>query len=187
MIRVVIGSIVGGLAQWLVGFLFWGTPLAGLAFKVAGEAQNAAVQAALAQNLTTTGTGTYFVPWPDSASGTILHGRGPVALIQFNTQGFPTMEPGALLGGLIASIVTILLLGIALYAIADRVTDFASRAKLVVLGAVAATLYFVWSVPIYNFYLPWPYHVYSGIADLLGLVAGGLVLARWFLPGARLR
>lgn len=182
MVRILIGSILGGLAQWVVGAIFWGTPLGKLAFHVAGDAQNAAVQQILAQNLTPTGTGTYYVPWPDSAQGTVLHGRGPVALIHFNTSGFPVMNGTALIEGLILSIVSILLIGLALHAVAGRVQDFASRVKLVVLFSVATTLYFTIGQPVFNYYMPWGYFIYLAISQLLGLIAGGLVLVWWFLP-----
>jgi len=182
MVRILIGSIVGGLAQWIVGAIFWGTPLGKLAFRVADDAANANVQQALAQNLTPTGTGTYYVPWPDTAQGTVLHGKGPVALVHFNTSGFPIMNGTSLIEGLILSIVSILLIGLALHAIAARVQDFTSRAKIVILFAVAATLYFTIAEPVFNYYLPWGYFVYLALSQLLGLIAGGLVLVRWFMP-----
>jgi hypothetical protein len=184
MIRIVIGSVVGGLLQFLVGFLFWGTPLTYFAFSTTGDAQYATVQAALAQNLTTTGTGTYFVPMPDTAQAAVLHGKGPVALIFFNTGGFPQMMPSALIAGLILSIVSMLLLGLALHTVAARVPDFASRAKIVVLASVAIVGYSIIGQPIYNFYMPWGYWIYLAISLLFGFVAGGLVLARWFVPFA---
>ena len=184
MVRILIGSIVGGLAQWIVGAIFWGTPLSKLAFHVAPDPANANVQLALAQNLAPTGTGTYYVPWPDSAEGTILHGKGPVALIHFNMSGFPLMSGTALIEGLILSIVSILLIGLALHAIGSRVQDFASRAKLVILFAVAATLYFTLGQPIFNYYMPWGYFIYLALSQVLGLIAGGLVLVRWFMPAA---
>jgi hypothetical protein len=182
MVRILIGSVLGGLAQWLVGALFWGTPLAKIVFRVAGDTENAAVQQALAQYLAPTGTGTYYIPWPDSAGGTVLHGKGPVALIQFNTSGFPVMDGTALVEGLILSIISILLIGLALHAIGGRVQDFASRAKLVLLFAVATTLYFTIAQPVFNYYMPWPYFIYLALSQVLGLIVGGLVLVRWFMP-----
>jgi hypothetical protein len=184
MVRIILGSIVGGLAQFIIGFLFWGTPLARLAYKVAPDPQGAAVQTALAQNLTPTGSGTYYIPWPDTAQGTVLHGKGPVALIFYNTGGFPQVEPSSLVVGLILSIVTMLLLGVALNTVAARVTDFASRARLVVLAGVATVLYFTVATPVYDFFMPFGWWIYSAIAQLVGFVVGGLVLARWFVPHA---
>jgi hypothetical protein len=184
MIRILIGSILGGLAQFFMGAIFWATPLSRIAVTVAPDAQNAAVQTALAQNLTATGTGTYYIPWPDTAQGTVLHGRGPVSLVFFNTNGFPTMPPSALIGGLVLSIVSILLLGLALHAVADRVTDFASRMRLVMLASVGVTLYSVIGQPIYNCYMPWGYWVYLAISLIVGFAAGGFVLTKWFVPHA---
>ena len=182
MIRLVIGSILGGLAQFFVGFVFWGTPLGKIPFTVASDAANADVQAALARNLTATGTGTYFVPWPDTAQGTTLFGHGPVALIQFNTSGFPMMMTSALVAGLILSIVSTFLLGLALYAVAPRVPEFATRARIVVLVSVATVLYFTLSMPVYNYYMPAGYFIYLAISQLVGLIVAGLIVARWFLP-----
>jgi hypothetical protein len=184
MVRIVIGSVVGGLAQWIIGAIFWATPLSRIAFHVAGDSANANVQLALAQNLTPTGTGTYYVPWPDTAQGTIMHGHGPVALIHFNTSGFALMDSASLIEGLILSIVSILLIGLALQTVGGRVQDFASRAKLVLLFAVAATLYFTIGQPVFNYYMPWGYFLYLGLSQVVGLAAGGLVLVRWFMPNS---
>ncbi|MBW8745598.1 MAG: hypothetical protein JF628_14900 [Sphingomonas sp.] len=182
MVRILIGSIVGGLAQWIVGAIFWATPLSRIAFHVANDTANAGVQQALAQYLTPTGTGTYYVPWPDTSQGTILHGRGPVAMIHFNISGFPLMDSTSLVEGLILSIVSILLIGLALHAIGGRVQDFASRAKLVILFSVAAALYFTVGQPVFNYFMPWGYFLYLALSQVLGLIAGGLVLVRWFMP-----
>jgi len=92
------------------------------------------------------------------------------------------MDGTALIEGLILSIISILLIGLALHAIGDRVQDFASRAKLVVLFAVATTLYFTIAQPVFNYYMPWPYFIYLALSQVLGLVVGGLVLVRWFMP-----
>jgi hypothetical protein len=184
MVRIIIGSIVGGFVQFVIGALFWATPLSRIVFSVVPDAQQAAVQNALAQNLTATGTGTYFVPWPETAQGTILHGRGPVALVFFNTSGFPLMVPSAMIGGLILSIVSIFLLGLALHAVAERVTDFASRMKIIVFASLGVTLYAILGQPTYNFFMPWGYWVYLAISLIVGFVVGGLVLAKWFVPHA---
>ena len=183
MIRLVIGSILGGLAQFFVGFLFWGTPLSAIAFSQAGDGQNAAVQQALAQNLTPTGTGTYLVPAPSTQAGTTLFGQGPIATVHYNVSGFPVVDAPALIVGLVMSIIAALLIGLALYAIASRVTDFATRARVVILFAVAAVFYLDLGQPVFNHY-GWRYFIYLALGDVLGLIAAGLVIARWFLPTA---
>ncbi|MEA3041489.1 MAG: hypothetical protein QOC65_978, partial [Sphingomonadales bacterium] len=50
--RTLIGGIVAGIILFVTGFIFWATPLGQLAYKTAPDAQGAAVQLSLAQNLT---------------------------------------------------------------------------------------------------------------------------------------
>lgn len=182
MIRLAIGSILGGIAQFLIGFLCWGTPLGRIPFANLTDGQSADLQAALARNLTISGTGTYLVPAHDTAQGTVLFGHGPVAMILFNTHGFPLMVTSALVGGLILSIIATFLLALALHAVADRVPEFATRMRIVVLVSVATALYFTVSQPVYNYYMPWGYFVYLGVTEAIALIVAGFVVVKWFLP-----
>lgn len=181
MARTVIGGLLGGLALYLVGFLFWGTPLSGIAFARAGEAQSAAVQNALAQNLTQSGTGTYMIPDMGTQQGTTLFGQGPIATVHFNTSGFAAVDSSSLIAGLILALVSGVLLAFALRVIGGRIVSFGERAQVIVLAALAITLYLDIGQPIFNHY-GWTYFVYGFVADFLGFVACGLVIARWFLP-----
>jgi len=178
MIRIFIGSIVAGLVQFIVGAIAWVSPLGGLAFKNLDDARTAQVQSALSATLTATGTGTYFVPSPETAAGTEMLGKGPVALIHFNTSGFPPMEPGALLTGLIMSIVMMLLVGLAV----QRLPDFASRLRTTILFGVATVLYFIVTLPVYNIYMPWTWWVFLGVQEFVAFMLGAFVMLRWFMP-----
>ncbi len=177
MIRIVLGSIVAGLIQFLVGALAWATPLGRLAFTRAGAPATADLQQALARTLTETGTGTYFIPQPDTPGGTVLLGRGPVALIHFNTDGFAPMMPGALLTGLVMSIATMFLIGVALsFVRADR------RIAVLLLFAVATVGYFIASLPVYNFYMPWNWWMYLAVEEFIAFTLGAVVMVRFFIP-----
>lgn len=178
MFRIFIGSLVAGLVQFIVGAIAWVSPLGALAFKNLGDTQTAQVQAALASGLTETGSGTYFIPSPETASGTVLLGKGPVALIHFNTHGFPPMNTIALAIGLVLSIVTMLLVGIAV----RQLPDFASRMRTTALFAVATVLYFILSLPVYNFYLPWDWWIFLGVQEFVAFALGAFVLLRFFMP-----
>jgi hypothetical protein len=170
--------------MYLVGFLFWGTPLANLAFRTVGDGQSAAVQAALAQNLTAAGTGTYSIPSTATGQGTVLFGKGPIATVHFNTSGFPAVDTSALLGGLVLALVAGVIFAAALGIVAKWVPTFADRARAGILFALAVTLYLDLGQPIFNHYGP-GYFIYTFLADLLGFVAAALVIARWFLPAPR--
>ena len=105
-------------------------------------------------------------------------GKGPVALIMFNTQGFPVMDPTALLTGLGLSVAMLFLIGIAL----SMIDGFAQRMQALVLIAVATTLYFIFAIPVFNSYMPWAWWIYLGVECLIALIVGGFVMLRWFMP-----
>src|SRR4051812_47393562 len=116
MVRTIIGGLVGGLILFVVGFVFWGSPLGEIPFNHAGDAQSAAVQLSLAQNLTQTGTGAYVIPAHQSAEGAVLYARGPIATVYFNTMGYSPDDMSMLLPGLILALVSGLLMAFGLAA-----------------------------------------------------------------------
>ena len=131
----------------------------------------------MARALTESGTGVYIVPSPTTAEGTVLYGRGPVAQVFFNSSGYPVTDQSALIGGFILSLVVGVLIALALRAAA---ADFAGRARLVVLFALAAVLWLHIGQPVFN-HAPWGYFLYLAFSDFVGLVAAGLIAARWFM------
>jgi hypothetical protein len=171
--------------MYLVGFLFWGTPLSAIALSSAGAKQDAAVQAALAQNLTLSGTGTYSIPAAGTGQGTVLFGKGPIATIHFNASGFPVVDTNALIGGLVLALIAGVIIAIALDFVARVVPAFADRAKIAILFALAVTFYLDIGQPMFNHY-GYRYFIYLFFADFLGFVAAALVITRWFLPKARI-
>lgn len=181
MAKTLLGGVLAGVALYLVGFLFWGTPLSQLAFNKLSDPQVAVAHQALAQTLTPTGTGAYLIPAPDTAGGSVLYGKGPVAMVHFNSSGFPVVDSGALGAGLVLALVTGLLIAFALGTVATRVPDFYSRARLVILFALAITLYTEIGQPIFN-HFGFGYWIYLFIGDFVGLTVAGLIVARWFLP-----
>ncbi|WCT72553.1 hypothetical protein PQ455_13015 [Sphingomonas naphthae] len=182
IVRLILGSLIGAVAMFFVGFLFWVTPLANLAYTTAPDNAAAATQTALAQNLTATGTGTYMIPSPSgSAANTVLYGRGPIATIHFNTAGFPVDDAAGMISGYIHNVIVALMMGFALYGIAGRVTDFASRAKVLVLITLAGATFAHLGTPIW-LHFDWAWAIFSFVSDVAMLLAGGLVIARWFLP-----
>lgn len=178
MIRIVIGAILGGLAQFIVGAIAWTTIANSIAYKHLTDATMGDLHVSLARTLSPTGTGTYFIPDPSTPAATALFGRGPVALIFFNASGFPMMKPSALLVGLILSIGMLLLVGLAL----RHVRGFAEKLQVAGLFGVATVVYFVLSLPVYNFYMPWSWWVFLAIQELLAFAAGAFILIRWFMP-----
>lgn len=178
-IRAVIGSLLGALAMFAVGFVFWGSPLMKIAYAGASEQQNAAVQLALAANLPHTGR--YIVPDPNTRGGTVLYGKGPIATIDYNTSGFSTADPSAMVGGYVQEVVVSLMIAFSLFAVAGRVTDFESRFRLAVGLTSAATVMIALSDPIFG-HTGWGFAIYNVVADSTMLAASAFVITRWFLP-----
>lgn len=179
MVRILIGSVAGGVAMFIVGFLFWATPLQYLGFSNAGDTQNAAIQLSLAQNLPHTGR--YIVPNPMTPVGGNGYTKGPIAAIDYNSRGYSTADPAAMIGGFVQEIIVSLMIGLSLLGVARRVTDFLSRARLAIGLSAAATVMIVLGDPIWM-HADWRYAIYALIADLAMLAASSLVITRWFLP-----
>ena len=179
VIRAVIGGLVGAVAMFITGFVFWASPLNHLAYSSIDEAKSAAVQNALAVNLPHTGH--YEVPDSNTPGGTVLYGRGPVATIDYNSQGFSTSEPATMIGGFVQEAAASLMIAFSLFAISARVPDFGARFRVGVGLVAAATVMITLSDPIFR-HGPLGFAVYNLIACLAMLTASTFVITRWFLP-----
>lgn len=181
MARALLGGILGGVAMWFVGFIFWGTPLSRIAISVAPDSANAAIQSVLAAQLGPTGTGVYSVPWAGTQAGSYLYAQGPTAMIHFNTHGFAVVDSTSLIGGLVLGIVAAVLVAFALRTVSAGLS-FAQRLTLVGLFAVAIPAYTDLGQIIFN-HAPAGYFIYLFVSDLLSFLAAGAIIA-WLLPKA---
>lgn len=178
--RTILGGLIGGVILFVVGFIFWATPLSEIAHKRTGDNESAAVQLALARNLTQAGgTGTYIIPNSGTAQGTVLYGQGPVATVHFNTDGFPVDDMSMILVGFIFALVSGLIMAFGLSAVSDR--GFPAMARLVILFSLAVTTWTILAQPVFN-HFGWTYWVYSFIAETMALLLAGLAIARWLVP-----
>lgn len=182
MVRSFIGGLVAGVVMFFIGFVFWGTPLAEIAFNKANDSDSAVVQNALAQGLTQTGTGTYLIPTPNTQAGTVAYGRGPIATVHFNTAGFAANDLSMMLPGVIFALVSGLLMSFGIGAV-SRENSFAQIAQLVVLFSFGTTIWTILAQPVFNNY-GWTYWIYFFVTESLAFVAAGLIIARWFVPKA---
>jgi hypothetical protein len=181
MIRTVIGGLVGGIIIFVIGFIFWATPLGEIPYSKADEAQNAAVQASLAKNLTASGTGAYIIPAHNSAEGAVLYARGPIATVHYNTRGYSPDDMSMILPGFIVALIAGLLMAFGLAAVGGGGRSFTSLAKLVVCFSLGFTVWEYLGSPIFN-HFGWGYWIYAFIAESVSLIVAGLVIARWFMP-----
>ncbi|MEA3029555.1 MAG: hypothetical protein QOG13_880 [Sphingomonadales bacterium] len=183
MVRTFIGGIVGGAILFVTGFIFWATPLGEIPYHHADDTRSAAIQLALNQNLTPTGTGAYIIPSHGTAQGSIAYGQGPIATVYFNTIGYPTEDMSMLLPGFILALVSGLLMAFGLAAVGGGGRSFSSTAQLVVLFSLGFCVWEYLATPVFN-HFGWRYWIYAFTAESVSLILAGLVIARWFLPGA---
>jgi hypothetical protein len=184
MIRTVIGGLVGGVIIFIMGFIFWGSPLGTIPFSQAGDPQGAAVQTSLAQNLTPGGSGTYLIPDPRTREGAELYAKGPVATVSYNTAGFPPEDMSMLLPGFILAVVAGMLMAFGLASVGGGGRSFANVARLVVLYTFGFTVWECLTNPIFM-HADWRFWIYSFVAESISFILAGLVIARWFMPHYR--
>jgi hypothetical protein len=175
MRRLILGSVLAGLAMWIVGFIFWGPLLGWIPFSVTPDANAAVLQAALKANLGPTGTGVYAIPSPMTTQGTGLYAAGPVALVHYIDRGFPALDSMALIWGLALAIVCAFIAGIALRTVPGGL-DYPRRLRLVAFFAVAIAGYSDIGQPVFN-HAPWGYFIYLFVSDVASWLAAGAVLA----------
>lgn len=178
--RALVGAVAAAVAMFIIGFIFFATPLYKLGSSTVDNAQAAAVQQSLAANLPKTGT--YFVPGGDTPEQTVMYGRGPVATIHYNTSGFSSADPGVMLGGFVHMLVVALLMAAALGTVSRYVPRFGDRVRLLVLSVLAAIIFTRLGEPIWYHY-DWGHAIYLLIAESLSLIVAGLIILK-LLPVA---
>ena len=184
MVRTVIGGLVGGIIIFVMGFIFWGSPLGAIPFSHASDPQSAAVQTSLAQNLTPGGSGTYLIPDPRTREGAELYAKGPVATVSYNTAGYPPEDMGMLLPGFVLAVVAGMLMAFGLASVGGGGRSFANVARLVVLYTLGFTVWECLTNPIFM-HADWRFWIYSFVVESVSFILAGLVIARWFMPRYR--
>ena len=175
MVRAIIGALLGAIAMFIIGFIFFATPLYKLAAANLDDNQAAAVQQVLAANLVHTGT--YFVPEAGTRAQAEMYSRGPVATVHYNMRGFSPVDPGMLAEGFIHMLIVTLLSALALYWLSRRVTAFDEQIKIAGVAIIAAAVFMRLGEPIWYHY-DWPWAVYNFIADSVSLGAAALIILK---------
>lgn len=181
MIRVVIGAVAAAVAMFIIGFLFFATPLGNIPVSQIDDEGAAAIQQALAEHIGADGPAAYVVPGIIGEAQQVQYINGPIAMVHYNPNGFALGDANAMLGGFIQLLVTALLLGAALYGLSGHVREFSERLKILILFALAASVFMHLGNPVW-WHQGWVFHGYLFVADLVSFIVGGTIIARWFLP-----
>jgi hypothetical protein len=175
MSRVLIGSVVSGIAVFLWGFVFWGiSPLA--YSSLSRTTDDAAAGRALTDHLPQTGT--YFIPGqhnpPDVQKS--LFEAGPVAVIFFTREGKPMTSGIQMAQALLHSIAISLIVAIALFLLGDSTLGYGNRVRLIAIVGLASALmaplaHMIW------WYFPAGWQLWNALYQAVAWLIMGLVLA----------
>jgi hypothetical protein len=168
MRSIAVGGIIAAIVMFALGFLFFGV-LGTMMYAPLGADDAATVQAMLGSNLPATGS--YMVPTDEAAWMT-----GPSAVIDYVAAGGAPSMPMAMGMGYVHFLLSALLFGYGLRAVGG---DFARQARVVLWFGLGAAVFMHLGDPIwYGF--AWRQTLFEFVADAVMMIAGGLVLARWF-------
>jgi hypothetical protein len=170
-----VGAVAAAVAMFILGFIFFSTPVANIARAGLDDNQAAAVQQSLAANLPATGT--YFVPYPDTPAQNVMYSRGPIATVHYNSRGFATADPTVMVGGFIHFLVVALLMAAGLYTLSRYVLPFGEQMKLLILGVAGAVVFMRLRDPIW-YHHGWGHAIYLLIADTVILLVAGFIILK---------
>ncbi len=180
MIRLLIGSLVAAAATFMLGFVFFATPVAEFGYKTASPESQKVVQDALR---TMGETGTYYVPYGTTAEAVAMHEAGPTAIVKVNMRGGPPSDPVVLGQGFLHMAISMLVLGLFLWVLRAALPTFASRVLPVLFLAAVAAIWARLGEPIW-WRTDWANAVYTAGTDFASLAVGGLIMAL-FVPRPR--
>jgi hypothetical protein len=181
MARAMLGAVAAAVAMFILGFIFFATPLQNLAVDKLDDTRAAAVQQALNANLQRTGT--YFVPDPDTPQQSVMYGTGGVATIHYNSAGFAASDTTSMIGGFVHMLIVTILMAVGLYALSRHAPAFADQIKLLVLGVAGAAVFMRLGEPVW-YHHDWGHAIYMFLADAISLIVAGVVILK-LLPRDR--
>jgi hypothetical protein len=179
--RALIGAVAAAVAMFIIGFIFFATPIYKLGTGTLDNSRAAAVQQSLASNIPETGT--YFVPSADTPEQTVMYGRGPVATVHYNASGFSVADPGVMIGGFVHMLIAALLLAVALYTLSAYVSRFSDQVRIMVLAVLAGTVFTRLGQPIW-YHHDWTHAIYLLVVESLSLIVAGFIILK-LLPRTR--
>lgn len=168
MRSIAVGGLAAAIVMFVLGFMFFGL-LGTQAFAPVAPETAVELQEAIAGILPATGT--YMIPPNDEAWM-----AGPSAVVNYVAAGGAPDMTTAMIEGFLHFLVVALLMAAALRAVGG---DFGRQAKVVLWFSLAAAVFTRLGDPIW-FGFALRNSLFAFVADAVMMIAGGLVLARWF-------
>jgi hypothetical protein len=175
MARALVGAVAAAVAMFILGFIFFATPLRNVAIGELDDGQAAAVQQSLNANIQRTGT--YYVPDPDTPQQSVMYGKGGVATIHYNSGGFAAADTTSMAGGFVHMLAVTVLMAVGLYTLSRYVPELTEQVKILVLAVVSAAVFMRLGEPVW-YHHAWGSAIYMFIADSVSLLVAGTIILK---------
>ena len=182
MKRFVIGSVIGAVALFFWGFVFW--VLNPLSYSVLLHPKDE-VQLGTLLREQLPDSGTYVLPHPLDPTETVnkLSLDGPIATIHMIREGRPAMEPRILIVGFLHGFAVVLMIAMLMTIALPALSSYGSRARFATIFGIASALF------VHGGSVIWmregrPWHMVNAIYEVSACVIIVLVLAVVIKPAA---
>lgn len=178
--RVLIGVVLGAVALFIWGFVFWGLlPTPTSIFRTFSD--EAAVAEALKSNAPEPGV--YTVPdaslmGRDAAEYTSRHESGPVAMVFIHPAGLSVMPPSMMVKGFLNMLASVFLMALLLGMAAPALGTYSRRVGFVFLAGLVSVVFIDLGQPVWWRHT-WDYWLANAVYHALGALIVGLILARF--------
>lgn len=178
MKKFLLAPALAALAMFVLGAVYWMSPLPYRALTPVGD--NSA--AALALGEVFPATGTYLIPGPEISDPALLnelYRRGPSAEVHFVREGHEPMEPAVFVMGLVHYFIVALLLAALVNRFAGPTPSYSGVVKLTALVGLVGAVLICLTDPVW-WHHPWGWPMAKAIYAVLATTVAGLVLGRFF-------
>ncbi|MEE8528851.1 MAG: hypothetical protein V3S70_09800 [Gammaproteobacteria bacterium] len=163
--------------MFIWGWIYWASGFASGTI-IDRPADDAVAQRALTKAFQESGT--YFVPgdMDDEEAWNKRREAGPLALVFYQKEGAPAMQPMIFTQGFVHYFLTCLLIGVLMRMVLSSLASYGDKVKFTTLAGVAASFFTNLSDAIWMT-APLDYQIFVGIYDITVWVIAGLVLGKF--------
>lgn len=179
MKQLILASVLGALAMFVFGAVYWMNPLPKNGFKSAKD--DVEIQAFLKERFPQAGT--YSVPDIDQSHDDFgkKAGQGPVAIMHVVAKGGPSSMGPMMAKGFLTQLFAAFFLSLLMKSCLDALKTYGDRVRFCALvGLVAAV--FVTGGNMVWWHHSVPFTLFTGAYQILAFIIGGLVIAKFIRP-----
>jgi hypothetical protein len=182
MTKQLIGVVLGTVAIFLWGFVYWGLMSAPYAPLKATNGDDAARQALLEHF---PATGMYLIPgaYNSPEDSARMFAEGPIALVNFVREGRPMEDPVMMGQGFAVNLVVVLLLSLVMKKALPALPSYSERVMFAALIGLTAVVMINLGDAVWWRY-PWAWKMSQSLYGLVSFTIAGAILGKFIKPGS---